>query len=365
MNDFDDYSTLITKGEWILNVEKETIRENIYNRNHGVKVLKVFSNNPYRLLGIPADMNICDVDCEYDRLIKKLALDIEIKTDFDMEILGKINRDLGTLQTALYEIHNKPYGLVWFKKPYLNDSLFIDSSQKKVFSSGYNINDFEYDEFVVTFVNTVLNDPLCNYIYHWLYILRLIALMYSAGGEYWDNILYSRTQLLLRNISIEEIKNNFIIYFLGPITELIRDAINKKNIRSVTSWFYILSYSLLEPRFIEDLIIDIKDCLDDITEDIYGDIDGFFKDVVYSMESSNANRFSIISLDEIIRKMYIIEDKLRRIFDIIPKDTQKGRRVREPLAMLLNNVADIYYSHGCYAEYTIINSVASLCSYDS
>ncbi len=365
MNVFDDYSMLITKGDWLLNVEKETIRENIYNRNHGVKVLQVFSDNPYRLLGIPADMNIYDVDCKYDKLIKKLALDIEIRTDFDMDVLGEINRDLGTLQTALYEIQHKPYGLAWFKKPYLNDSLFIDSSQKRVFSSNYDINNFEYDEFVVTFVNIVLNDPLCNYIYHWLYILRLITLMYSAKGEYWDNILRSRTQLLLGKISVEEMKNNFITYFLGPITRLLRGAIDKKNIRSVTNWFYILSYSSLETQFIEDLIIGIKDCLDDIAEDIYEEIDKFFKDVVCSKISPNANRFSVTSLDEIRRKMYGIEGKLRGIFAIIPKDTQKGKRVRKPLATLLNNVAGIYYSHGCYAEHKIINSVAGLCSYDS
>jgi hypothetical protein len=359
---YEDNDILDINEDWLTYVESNLIEENIYGWNNGLKAMGDLINNPYGVLGIPSNINNYDINMKYDKLLKKTRLNMKISNEFDYNRLWTFNRNLADLQTAFFEIQRIPYGLIWINEPYFKDSSSIQGCQRRFYLSKFDIDSFSYDDFVVSFLFLVLNDPTCNFVYHWSYMLRVIALMFLSGNEFWDKIKSERTKLLLIDLSTEEIKEYYIKFFMNPVFNLIRQAIQKKNVRTIVNWYYILNYSSLGNVIIERVIVEIKDALDDITDKIYKELRKYFYKMIE--DSKNNLDITIISQDQIEGKMDKITLPLENIFKIIGADTQKGRRIRKPLYDIFRLVANIYMRGGYHNEFRTMMNMASKCVYD-
>lgn len=358
------YRTYLSGNDWLPIVENETIKEDIYNQNLGIKSLSIFANNPYRILGIPANTSCLNANKHYDKLLKKAKLNIKTTTDFDLNILGNINRNLEDLYLSYNELQNELYSLIWFNDSFYTKNISDESTQEKVFLARYNMNAFKYDDFLSTFINIILNDPLCYNIYHWLYLLRLVGIMSSLDSKYLNKILEDRNILILRNFTDEEIIQQFLAFYLDPITKLIKTSIQKSNLKTTVNWFYILQYSFIKNKTIENLMIEIKDFLEDVSGEIKEDLDKLFKDVTISMTNNNSKFMIKISIEKIKNKLDTINSKLEKIFDIIPSSTQKGKRIRKPLYEILIKVANAYLINGFHTESDLIYETANLCYFE-
>lgn len=359
---YEDNDILLSNKDWLFKIIYKSVEEDIYSWNQGIDALGILIENPYRILGLPSKVNSKETDKQYEKYLKKSKLGMEISTDFDFNILGKIDRKLEDLNIAYYKIQRSPHGMIWMNEPYFNDRLLVEACQKRFFKSEYNINTLNYDDFVVSFINLILNDSKCDYIYHWVYMLRMISLIYQEDEDFWNKIRLERTNLVIIDLSIEEMKEFYIESFLEPIFILVRQAIKRKNQRQIINWYHILLNASLQTQLIKEINIEIKDTLDDILEEAHKDLKDYFEDMIKSLDYRTG--LYLITESQMKIKINKLNLLLDNTFKIIDSTTQKGKRIRKPLYEILSKIGGIYLQKKYYLEYRIIIDAAWKCVYN-
>lgn len=354
------WKTILYDG-WLYKVEQEVIPENIYYHRKSESVLAKFSNNPFRILGLPADIDSKTAYSAHEKMLKKISLGLPVISEYDYPFLEKIHRNVGVLQNAYYELQNGISGLFWVKikyDGYINEK---EKVQKRFYCSDLNISKIDYDDFVISFYFIILNDPLCNRVFHWIYLIKMIGLLIRADDSYWKMIISERCRCNLIEPSVEQIKNYFINTCFDIIRVLINDAILSKNIKRLEAWFQVIGNSDLDNSYFIEIVGRIKRTADDIAEDIHCSLSEQFKKMIN--DSKNESGIDVIKKEDIKEDILNYLNSIYSVFNIIDINSQQGKRIGEPLFKLLRIIANIYLREGYCKECKIFLIVARKCCY--
>lgn len=194
--------------------------------------LTLFSQNPYRILGISCSASKSEITAAYEEIYKLVNLDTldTLKNDFELVQLEKPDYSAGMLNIAYADISEIKHKVFAF-----NDKLYT-----MVFSINEITDMLEkincYDEFLSCYLWLLLNDSDFKYKDLWSklcnYIDMLIELPAMKWQEYFDN-----------RFSIDDINENYECYkefyeefrgsILTPIKEIVKGSNNCDSAREV------------------------------------------------------------------------------------------------------------------------------------
>lgn len=200
----------------------------------GVTATELFSNNPYRVLGIPVDASEEEIEERYELLCSMCESGTinEFSSPFDANYLPPVNRDQDSIDSARDKVLSNGYRAFAYA-----DSMYAyDPSQTDISILVENIDC--YDCFLSCYIWLVIHDRNIMYKSMWFKLARYIDELICSEPDDWRRLFDKRYPEEVYDNDIDTIKafySTFCEIILLPLKELVKGSMECQSAVEVLS----------------------------------------------------------------------------------------------------------------------------------
>ncbi len=200
----------------------------------GVTATELFSNNPYRVLGIPVNASAEEIDERYDQLLDMCEDGTigDFESDYDLKYLPPVERDVDNITSSRDKVLSNGYRAFAYA-----DSMYAyDPSQTDISILIDNIDC--YDCFLSCYIWLVLHDRNIMYKSMWFKLAKYIDELICSDPADWYRLFDNRyPQDIYENDfdTIYAFHSTFCEIILLPLKELVKGSMDCQSAVEVLS----------------------------------------------------------------------------------------------------------------------------------
>lgn len=317
----------------------------IPENNECKNALSYFTQNPYRVLGIPANSDEDQVFNTYEKLKKldRLKVLSSYKTAFSLSDFPSGKLDLPGIQNAMNSLKNKKYKWFWF-----NDGEILKAWRDPTVLAEFAKDGMQYamyDLLLINYLSAIYYDPGFEHQENWKPVFQGYCHFIKTLNM--GELLSRFSQEELKELDNKKIKASFKVEFIKPITTLI-------SLKDCTANLHL--YKLLDSEAYDQLSEIKKNCVSNVIS--------WFTEKEENLENQVDSTEDI--LDRELRKIKVQYEKEIKTCLTLAKKIFKGDNVRISILqeIYIKGLWKIMFSFSKYAEkdaISIANDIYAYC----